>query len=856
MPGADVVRTEYDGADRPLFVQTGEQRKYNESTFHIYDLFGRECLTGTCSYNIPSPEHSLYMTSIPYCTYTGADNVYMGYELHGLDPSNVHVLTANYYDDYGFTEGHDELLYSSEEGFGKRFNKAKGLLTGRATACLSKTSNDVSYLYEAIYYDFRQRVIQKKSTNYLKGTDSHYYTYDFSGNEILHRHVHASHIQPRLSTVTLETSSTYDHAGRLMKQTHSVNGNTPVTIKDLEYDGLCRLKSYSRNGNDKLGMEYSYNVRSWLTGLGGPLISMSMGYENSEGGSPSCYSGNQSSFQWRINSSGEGISRRYNYSYDGLSRLASALYADDSDLHHANYDTFYDYDRNGNILSLRRNGKYVGDICGTIDDLFYEYDGNRLRRVTDAAEGPCYKGAMHFTDGADEETEYDYDSNGNLIEDKNKGISKITYNEINLPEHVSFSSGKYIDFTYSSTGEKLCSEYLLKFPHIHEPLISPLSSDVYVSVNNRDDFGEPIYPGLRDSLTLHPDSLIVEEEYMMIYGTHRIDYCGDIIYENIKPVPNRILFDGGYVTFSNKQPVYHFYLTDHQGNVRVVADAQGNIEQTNNYYPFGALFGDGTGDDVQRYKYNGKELDRLLALDCYDYGARWYDPVLARWHAVDPLAEKYPDISPYVYCLNNPVNAIDPDGKRVWVFATFLPNNFSININPDYTPTHTFVVVQTSRGKIHRFEYGPQGDPLSGFSTLRQFYYDKSGHAVDNYMKGIHDNSIKNVIEVDIPNGMTKDEFDKSVINSAAEFSDNTEMKYRIIPIGETEGNCNTSTTSLLKNAGVSDKEIKRIGSEIKGIKTGFGTYKSWTDEERQRAIGKREKERRMSESLSNNIGF
>ncbi|NPE25474.1 hypothetical protein HPS54_08115 [Prevotella sp. PCHR] len=549
---------------------------------------------------------------------------------------------------------------ASEKG-----SKANGLLTGRATACLSKISNDVSYLYEAIYYDFRQRVIQKKSTNYLKGTDSHYYTYDFSGNEILHRHVHTSHIQPRLSTVTLEISSTYDHAGRLMKQTHSVNGNTPVTIKDLEYDGLCRLKSYSRNGNDKLGMEYSYNVRSWLTGLGGPLISMSMGYENSEGGSLSCYSGNQSSFQWRINSSGEGISRRYNYSYDGLSRLVSALYTDDSDLHHANYDTFYDYDRNGNILSLRRNGKYFGDVCGTIDDLFYEYDGNRLRRVTDAAEGPCYKDAMHFTDGADDETEYDYDANGNLIEDKNKGISKITYNEINLPEHVSFSSGKYIDFTYSSTGEKLCSEYLLKFPHIHEPLISPLSSDVYVSVNNRDDLGEPIDPGLRDSLMFRPGLLITEEEYAMLYGVHRIDYSGDIIYENIKPVPNRILFDGGYVTFSNKQPVYHFYLTDHQGNVRVVADAQGNIEQTNNYYPFGALFGDGTGDDVQRYKYNGKELERLLALDWYDYGARWYDPVLARWHAVDPLAEKYPDISPYVYCNNNAVNAIDPDGRKI-----------------------------------------------------------------------------------------------------------------------------------------------------------------------------------------------
>lgn len=83
-----------------------------------------------------------------------------------------------------------------------------------------------------------------------------------------------------------------------------------------------------------------------------------------------------------------------------------------------------------------------------------------------------------------------------------------------------------------------------------------------------------------------------------------------------------------------------------------------------------------TGDDVQRYKYNSKELERLLALDWYDYGARWYDPVLARWHAVDPLAEKYPDISPYVYCNNNAVNAVAPDGMdwyldwdKTWQFS-------------------------------------------------------------------------------------------------------------------------------------------------------------------------------------------
>ncbi len=201
-----------------------------------------------------------------------------------------------------------------------------------------------------------------------------------------------------------------------------------------------------------------------------------------------------------------------------------------------------------------------------------------------------------------------------------------------------------------------------------------MSSDVYVSVNNRDDLGEPIDPSLRDSLMFRPGLLITEEEYAMLYGVHRIDYSGDIIYENIKPVPNRILFDGGYVKFSNKQPVYHFYLMDHQGNVRVVASADGTVEETNHYYPFGALFGESAGSNRQRYKYNGKELERLLALDWYDYGARWYDPVLARWHTVDPLAEKYPDISPYVYCHDNPVNKIDPDGMDDYytIFGNYL----------------------------------------------------------------------------------------------------------------------------------------------------------------------------------------
>ena len=176
------------------------------------------------------------------------------------------------------------------------------------------------------------------------------------------------------------------------------------------------------------------------------------------------------------------------------------------------------------------------------------------------------------------------------------------------------------------------------------------------------------FPPTNDSLIYKGDmDTTAYKGFLYTHGMHRMDYSGNIIYYDFEP--ERILFDGGYVTFVNNRPAYHFYLADHQGNVRMVASAGGAVEETNHYYPFGALFGESAGGGRQHYKYNGKELDRLLALDWYDYGARWYDPVLARWHAIDPLCEKYYDISPYVYCNNNAVNAVDPDGRKIFIIG-------------------------------------------------------------------------------------------------------------------------------------------------------------------------------------------
>ena len=122
------------------------------------------------------------------------------------------------------------------------------------------------------------------------------------------------------------------------------------------------------------------------------------------------------------------------------------------------------------------------------------------------------------------------------------------------------------------------------------------------------------------------------------------------------------------------KPEFHYYIKDHLGSIRVVCDRNGNAEQVNHYYPYGGLIGDLSTDDNKqkyRYKYNGKEFDRMHGLDWYDYGARWMDASIGRWHSVDPLAEDKPWQSPYLFCSGNPIIRIDPDGMEDYTVNEF-----------------------------------------------------------------------------------------------------------------------------------------------------------------------------------------
>jgi len=130
-----------------------------------------------------------------------------------------------------------------------------------------------------------------------------------------------------------------------------------------------------------------------------------------------------------------------------------------------------------------------------------------------------------------------------------------------------------------------------------------------------------------------------------------------MIYEN--GALKRILIDGGYV----------------EGDVSMVFAETPIAEQ-----------------GLQPYKYNGKELDQMNGLNLYDYGARYYESALGRFTTMDPMCEKYYNISPYTYCANNLVRLIDPDGRelRLYVETKGLGHVFVRAGTGDNTVVYTY----------------------------------------------------------------------------------------------------------------------------------------------------------------------
>ena len=529
------------------------------------------------------------------------------------------VYIHNYYDGYGFINGtgftdSNYKLTEAQKAYGK----------GYQTGSVISIFGDSQKIYLMYQYDIQGRVVKTVQNNLLDGLDVTETTYTFSSNPqtVVHKNTYKENGTQKSITETY--TYTYDYADRISKVEHTLN-DTKVVLSENTYNKLGQLVNRSLHGASADIMGYAYNIRNWLTRIESPNLILKLNYGYSAGG------GNIASMFWK---SGEEGRQKYTFTYDGLGRMLNADHLilgqqdeDDDDWgvttglmsiqtgrqieetplarENAFTERVTEYDKNGNILKLVRYGQTGANSYGVIDNLTMTLTGNQLNRVDDASTVSAYGGGFEFKDAVKQDNEYAYDANGNLTQDLNKGIEDIQYNCLNLPRLVKFKDQSTITYTYAADGTKLRVEH---------------------KIGN---------------------------------STTRTTYCSNVIYED--GTAKCLLTEEGYVSLDDRE--YHYYLKDHQGNNRVLVNKNGGVEEINHYYPFGGIFA--SEENVQPYKYNGKELDTKKGLNWYDYGARRYDAALGRFTTTDRFAEKYYSMSSYQYGGNNPVGNIDVNGDSI-----------------------------------------------------------------------------------------------------------------------------------------------------------------------------------------------
>ena len=370
---------------------------------------------------------------------------------------------------------------------------------------------------------------------------------------------------------------------------------------------MGRLSSDTRNGNSSLASTYTYNIRSWVTGISGTLFTEQLKYQDV---TPKRWGGDISKISWKDNRNSTYDS--YAFTYDGIGRLLNASYTDHTNDSSVKFSENVTYDTSGNIQSLERYGRTGSSSYGKIDNLAYSYSGNKLSSVKDTGSAG-YSSDFRFSDGTNTTYSYTYDTAGRMTADASKGISSITWIIISQPQAITFSDGSTISYKYAADGTKL-------------------------------------------------------QEVKTVSGnTATTDYLGNLVVEN--STNSRLLFGNGYVTLSDN--AYHYFITDHLGSVRVVASSTGMAEEYNHYYPLGGLLpSSSSSTGIQPIKFQGKEwgAGNGVDLNLYDFGARRYDPSIGRWLSQDPLAEKYYGHTPYLFCLGNPMNILDPNGTDDYDF--------------------------------------------------------------------------------------------------------------------------------------------------------------------------------------------
>ena len=430
---------------------------------------------------------------------------------------------------------------------------------------------------------------------------------------------------------SLVTVRSYDGQDRLVSETTSLNDKSQSV--SYGYDEIGRLTSrvYGTAANPSALTEtLAYNIRDQLTDQNSNVFNMSLRYQEPTLGAVPKYNGSVSEWEWNHGVGTE--TNAWSLSYDGVGRLTDAQRFVGGVQTNSFSERSITYDRNSNALTLTR----YGENAATPDEILaYSYNGNLLRNISNSGTSG---GGGSFT----------HDTNGNLTRD---GLSTldIDYNDRNLTSRISSGGATLAEYEYLADGTKLRA--------------------LDGGGNGYQYRGSLIYTqtaGQTGSPAITLDCAVTS--------------AGRIVRENTA--------DG-----SSTYKVQH-YLRDHLGSVRAVIDGDtGTVIEASDYYPFGkriqvtAPVSEPVGgsqyasepavapvapatsvastSSPNRWRFSGKEDQSFLgaSIPLLDFGARMYNPAIARWTASDPMSEKYYGISPYVYCANNPILFTDIAGN-------------------------------------------------------------------------------------------------------------------------------------------------------------------------------------------------
>jgi RHS repeat-associated protein len=320
------------------------------------------------------------------------------------------------------------------------------------------------------------------------------------------------------------------------------------------------------------------------------------------------------------------------------------------------------YDENGNILLYLRHGNTMNGGHLSMDSLTYHYTKgrNQLTEVNDAV------GSTNYTIDIDNETSkysYKYNGIGELAKDSAGGLDTIIWTIYGKVKEIKKHNGDSIIFFYDPIGNRLEKRY---YPHS-----STSDTTMYVRAVNKNILA--IYDRKKDTVKLIEWGVYCNKRIAVVDTLMRIQ----------KPQTGAGSLDSLTINYLEGQKQYE--LANYLGNVlATVSDKKIPVDtittdtlakyylslviNAQDYYPFGMEEPGRTyvlnGDSSYRFAFNGKEKTNEIYgnSDAYDYGMRMYDPRLGRFMSVDPISNKFPQLSPYQYASNNPILNIDVDG--------------------------------------------------------------------------------------------------------------------------------------------------------------------------------------------------